>query len=79
MVQTPWSRFISVQTVPQTSPERVAVRTRNSKASLTAGFALDARTASMAAAISRCGKAQMKTWTQVVLLKLALTTAGLRA
>ena len=79
MLQTPSSRSISVQTVPLTSPERATGGTRNSKASFTAGFALDARTALMAAAISRCGKAQMKTWTQVVLLNLALITAGLRA
>ena len=44
MVQTPWFRSISVHAAPRASPERVAVSTRNSKASFTTGRAFDART-----------------------------------
>ena len=59
MVHRPAAPSISVQAALRTSPERVAVSTRNSKASFTIGRALDAPTASIADATSRCGKARM--------------------
>ena len=48
MVHTPSSRSTSVHTAPRTSPERVAVSTRNSNASFTTVLAFDARTVSIA-------------------------------
>ena len=54
--------FRRVHLVPRASrtrPDRAAVSTRNSNASMTAGFAPDARTVASAAATSRCGNARM--------------------
>ena len=52
MVHTPSSRSISFQTAPRTSPERVAVRTKNSNVSFTTDRVFDARTAWSADATS---------------------------
>ena len=50
---------ISSHVASRTSPDRAAVSTRNSNASLTASVALDARTVPTAAAMSRWGNARM--------------------
>ena len=55
---------ISSHVASRTSPDRAAVSTRNSNASLTARVALDARTVPIAAVTSRWGNARMwrTTW-----------------
>ena len=57
MVQIPESRSTSRHSDSRTSPDRHAVRTRNSKTALVPGQAPLFRTVSIAAAMSPCGKA----------------------
>ena len=58
MVQTWAVVSISSHVASRTSPDRAAVSTRNSNASLSAGCAdVEPRTVSMAAATSLCGNA----------------------
>ena len=57
MVQIPESRSTSRHSDSRTSPDRHAVRTRNSKAALVPGQAPLFRTVSIAAATSPCGNA----------------------